>query len=298
MDLSKDHHFNSCFWTANWNFDVLRALRSGVPLPGRSRDKIVYCWKLAPNKIVPLKTENCFVSKNANNVTVFHDQALEMIRQLAAEKKVVTNDVDEQSTGLVYSIENLFTDMEDLYRPTLLEVIRTGRIDDRKTKTMLCFFLFTQSLRNPTTWDYLKTSYTNADENEDEGMGVLKMFVDVHRSMETHEQVMNAIMPFLSVKWLLYKTDRFLFPLSDHALLMTAGKMIIPLAPDMLLEVLTKEPNSVDAPPCLYQLKLSYGKYRLFRQVTRMSAENELVFGAGRFFYRSFFDYHFRRRSQ
>jgi hypothetical protein len=129
-------------------------------------------------------------------------------------------------------------------------------------------------------------------------MGVLKMFVDVHRSMETHEQVMNAIMPFLSVKWKLYKTDSFLFPLSDHALLMTAGKMMIPLAPDLLLEVLTKEPNSVDAPPCLYQHKLSYGKYRLFRQVTRLSAENELVFGAGRFFYRSFFEYHFRRRSQ
>jgi hypothetical protein len=141
MDLSKDHHFNPCFWTANWNFDVLRALRSGVPLPGRSRDKIVHCWKLAPDKIVPLKTENCFVSKNANNVTVFHDQALEMIRRLAPEKKVVTNGVDEQSTGLVYSIENLFTDMEDLYRPILLEVISTGRIDDLKTKTMLCFFL-------------------------------------------------------------------------------------------------------------------------------------------------------------
>jgi hypothetical protein len=220
-----------------------------------------------------------------------------MIQQLAPEKKVVNNGVDEQSTGLVYSIENLFSDMEDLYRPILLEVIRTGRIDDLKTKTMLCFFLFTQSLRNPTTWDYLKTSYINSDENEDEGMGVVKMFVDVHRSMETHEQVMNAIMPFLSVKWIIYKTDRFLFPLCDHALLMTTGKMMIPLAPDLLLEVLTKEPNSVDAPPCIYQQKISYGKYRLFRQVTRLSAENELIFGASRF-YSSVFDFHFRRGSQ
>jgi hypothetical protein len=297
MELSKDHHFNPCFWTANWTFDVLNALRSGVPLPGRSRDKVVYCWKLVPDKVLPLKTESVFVSKNANNVTVFHHQALQMIQQLAPGKTIIANGVDEQSTGAIYSVENLFTDIEELYQRVLLEVIKTGKIDDLRTKTMLCFFLFTQSLRNPSTWKYLKTSYANADPNEDDGMTILKMFIEFHRSLETHNQVMDAIMPFLSVKWVLYQTDRFLFPLSDHSLLMTAGRIMIPLAPDLLLEILTDQTISAEAVPCMHHRNLSYAQYRQFRYLSRLSSENEMIFGSERFFTNNWFDYHFRRKS-
>ena len=225
-----------------------------------------------------------------------------MIQQLAPGKKIITNGVDEQSTGAIYSVENLFTDIEELYQPVLLEVIRTGKIDDLKVKTMLCFFLFTQSLRNPSTWNYLKTSYANADPNEDKDMAILKMFIEFHRSLETHNQVMDAIMPFLSVKWVLNQTDRFLFPLSDNPLLMTAGKILIPLAPHLLLEILTDQSISADftstkAVPCLHHGYLSYAQYRQFRYATRLSAENEMIFGSEHFFSKNFFDYHFCSKS-
>jgi hypothetical protein len=288
---SVDHHFNPCFWTAHWNFSYLEAVRQQRKTSGRARQQKVCVWKLKPDKIIFSKTEDCFYEKNANNTIIFHDQIAALINNFSSGNNLQTHGIDENSTVASFNIENLFSTIEGLYQNTLIETIRTGQINDLATKTMLSFFIFSQSIRNPSAWNYLKGSFLNNKNNTDDDGNIFNMFVKFRKALEDRERIMSFIIPFLSVKWVLFKVNRYTFPLSDHPLLFLKEKLILPLAPDLLLEIYLNEPVDVASAPCTYRYRLGYTRYNQYKRATIAHAKDEMVFGQDKFFFKNRINY-------
>jgi hypothetical protein len=288
----KDHHYNPCFWTAYWNFSYLKKLREGSQKKEKARDQLVHVWKKNPDKILTDKVANCFSLERAYSTTVYHDQVLTFLKKIWGEKPVRSIGLDDESDAASVNIENMFTEMENLYRPYLIETIRTGRVADLKCKTMLSFFIFTQSIRNPSTWRYLKERFS-AEQTQGQGFGELNFFIQLWKVLEERERLFEAISPFLASRWVIYKTRRVLLPLSDHPLVITSKKVIMPLAPDMLLHIDIGHPLAPNDTFCYYRSSLHYRDYKVFKNLTIAQTNNEMIFGAKHFFAESFWRYHF-----
>jgi len=284
MSLSKktvNNHFIPCFWSAFWNLEYLNGHRHSLTKKGKPRKQVLHLFKIKQQISLTTIAEKCFVEKNLYNTDFFHENIVTYIKENFPANYKFPEDLTDEDVGITFDIENIFSVLESTCVSSLFETIKTGKIEDLGTKTYLSVFIFLQMVRTPVLWHYLfGVSGTPKDElNEFEKLeNRFRLLYQFRKSFESHESIFNAIGPFLSSKWVLYRTRRPIFPVSDHTVLFNNGKFLVALSPDLMIEILFRKKILPSATPCKHRSGYNFLKYKTFKRTLVNQAEREIVF--------------------
>lgn len=182
------------------------------------------------------------------------------------------SNLNGSSSDLLVDFENHFSDMEDSYKNALEEIIKSRDIKNISIKTYISYFIFTRLMRSHQTWNRAVNIFANA------GLEKYEMFLNIKEHISNPEKLLQALMPILSSKWTLYAISRKRFPLTDASVLIDRYYLMIPLSPDLLLEVNLKKRVPVEY-KCIKKTRIGVLKYWQFKKVSITSASREIIFG-------------------
>lgn len=273
MNLTKKNHYNPCFWTAFWNNEYLLGKRKGCNDLSKPRDVQIYSLNLKSNKIVQLKTENVFFEKGAGLAELTKENILDYCQRAFPDQHQGLSKYYEQNPeDLILDFENHFTEIENSYRPILEKVIVNSKIEDITDKTFLSFFVFFQIIRNHNELKFASQFFQRKN------MAKFEMLLELKHTISDPKILLKLILPYLSSKWILYKLKENKFPLSDNPVLIRPLHILLPLAPDLLLEIDLKKTvneNSI----CVTHKGISYFKYKELKKRTIENSSREIVYG-------------------
>ncbi|PKQ62586.1 hypothetical protein BZG02_12780 [Labilibaculum filiforme] len=274
MALTKNNHYNPCFWTANWNFEYYKSKSNNHKSFDKPRNQVVHCLNLRKDEIISQKVCNIFFEKKAGLAIVTKEARLSYCKRYFPEEypnyQKLSNEDD--NGDLTLDFENHFTGMEDLYKEILNSTIENGKVENIAEKTSLSYFLLVQTIRNHNTLRKLNK------HGEFYGRDKFEILLYLKHKLSNKDEVMEMILPYLSSKWTFYNLSKFKFPLSDCPILVSSSNIMVALSPNLLLEI---ELNNKVLPKEICQVKkrISYFKYRQFQKRTIENSSREIIFG-------------------
>lgn len=273
MNLTIRTHYNPCFWTAYWNFEYKKRKLKNYEHQEDVRRLKIYCLNLKGDKILSTITNEVFYKKNLGLIPI------EKLVNLPGINYKLMDDYEENGTvfdnndsQFIWDFENFFTNMEDSYRYLLEKFINEDfQITDRD-KAELSFFILYQTLRHPNCLSQLQKTF------EIDGYDKADLFNGIVNSITSSENLQKLIMPFCMPTWIIYKIQENTFPLSDNPILIDNQRLMVALAPNILLEFDMKE-NISKIHPCIIKSSITQNKIDEFFERMLASFTNEIVFG-------------------
>lgn len=273
LEITEKNHYNPCFWTAFWNFDYLQNKRKGSLSNDKPRDQKIFSLNLKSNKILSLKTRNVFVEKGAGLAVIKKEDALSFYKRMHPQKLEELKEYYKTNPSeLILDFENHFTGFENLYKEPLERAIINGTINCIEDKVFLSFFIMIQVIRNHNHLKGMEFLF------ESIGQKKFEMFYNLKHTLSDTNELMKLIEPFFVSKWVVYKTSDFKFPLSDNPVLIRPLHILIPLGPDLLLEIDLKKKVSVSN-FCTAKHGIPFWTYLKFRKRTIENSSREIIFG-------------------
>jgi len=270
--LTIKNHYIPCFWTAFWNSEYLEKTREKLLIDIKPRKVEVYSLNLKADCIFKNKTENVFFEKKAGTAELTRDNVLDYCRRTSPDKlDGLIEYFEKNSSDVLLDFENHFTEFENLWKPTLQNVIINRKISNLEEKTYLSFFIFFQIIRNH---NHLGQAVKHF---QDKGMAKFEVFLNLKDTISNPKRLMELILPYLTSEWKLYNTTEYNFPISDNPILIRPMHIIFPLAPDMLLEIDLKKKVSENN-ICINYNILSPLKYNEMKKRTIENSSREIVF--------------------
>lgn len=86
MQLTKNSHYNPCFWTAHWNPDFLKATLKGNAINGSPRDQKVYALNVKSNKIRGTSVADVHYDKGVGTAEITPEAALDFCKRTQPDK--------------------------------------------------------------------------------------------------------------------------------------------------------------------------------------------------------------------
>lgn len=273
MPITKDNHYNPCFWTAYWNFDYYNQSKCNSNLKRKPRDEVVYCLNLKSNSILKLKVRNVFFEKNAGIARISKQEMLEYCKTNFPENlDNLSKYFEENSSDVFFNFEVIFSDIENVIRNSIETAIKTKNVRTLSEKTYLSYFIFFQIMRNHNLMrifdDYFKSKAKKKYE----------MFFNLQQTLSDRQAIFNLILPILSSKWTMYCLNKFKLPLSDNPVLIRPLNIMIALAPDIMIEVELTKPVPIES-LCTIKRGLPLNKYFDFKKRTIENSSREIIFG-------------------
>jgi hypothetical protein len=273
MNITKKNHYNPCFWTAYWNYEYYSQKLKNIEIKQKAREQKVVTLNLKSDIIIIQKTGQIFFEKNAGIADLFKDNILRFCQRSFPQKyDNLVQYFDKEPDNAIIDFENHFTEYENLYKSELEKTIITASIPNISVKTSLSFFLLTQLIRNHYSFNQIISLYESQVKSK------FEFFIDIHNNFSNRDQLLKLLWPFLSSKWVLYKTSSYKFPLSDNPLLIRPFHIMIALAPDLMLEIDLKEKFGIEM-ICEYKDRISFHKYEEFKKRTIENSSKEIIFG-------------------
>lgn len=189
---------------------------------------------LRSNKILCQKTDNVFFEKKAGIATITKEEALEYCRRFLPDQyEDLRIYYDKDPSDLIIDFENHFTGLEDSYKESLEDAIINQRISNIVHKTEISFFIAFQLLRNHTSLQQAEEYY------KQQNLAKFVVFLDLKHTLSDTHKLGSLILPYVSSRWTLYLSKKMILPLSDNPVLYRPKHILIPISPDVLLEIET-----------------------------------------------------------
>src|SRR5690606_9834400 len=222
---------------------------------------------LKGNKILNGKTEKVFIEKFGGLAILDTDNDYEKIKS----NFIFHNNSDEssnQSDLLLLDFENHFTEYENISRPAIERTILSKKIKNIEDKTFLAQFFLFQEIRNPLI---LNSRYNFLLKN---GKNKVDLLLEVRDFFTNKRKLENILIPLVFCKWIVYSLEDYKFPLPDKPILYNKNNILVPLAPDILIEIqLNKKTEDI----ALYKNKISFFKYLKFSNRLIKNVSGEVV---------------------
>ena len=274
MSVTKKSHYNPCFWTAYWNLNYLQLKREETKTSSKPREVEIFCLNVKGNKILKLKTKNVFFVKGAGIADLSQENALDYSKREVPEVYDELKAYYEKHPGsLILDFENHFSDFEDSYKSSLEKVITRRVIKTIEDKTLLSFFILIQTLRNHRNQSLILSVF------DVESMAKLESFIALKNMISNPHRLRMQLHPLLYSEWKLYNTEIRKFPLPDNPVLINPLHILVPLAPDMLLEVNMKEKADLEGRVCTVYDSIPQFVYKDFKRRAIRNANLELISG-------------------
>jgi hypothetical protein len=271
MPLTIKNHYNPCFWTAYWNFDYSQSKKEKLSIKIAPRKQKVYCLNLKSNKILHLKTEDVFFVKRAGIATITPEVVKGYLSYNDGEE-YEEEILENYKTDVILDFENHFTFMEEAYRKHLEKLIVTNDEIDTEYKVYLTTFIVHQVLRNPIMLNQMEKTFSLL------GMEKFEVLFSLKEKLSNSDQMMGLYAPIVIPQWKIYKTAKNLFPLSNSPMLGKNQNIMIPVAPNIMIEVNLKQRCS-NVRGCKVKTRISFWKYRDFIRRTIKGSTKEIIFG-------------------
>ena len=238
MSRCKRPHFIPCFLSAYWNEEYYEKKIKKEIIRKRSRKHKVYCLNIRADKIL----------KNRKLEDIFYDKDLENLK-----------------------LENFWTKLEkkDAYK-IYENVIKKSDISTNYEKAMISDFLYQMICRNAT---FLKESLSKDNLDKENFIEeVKKITIISFISLEDRCEFMGYL---TGLHWILYRTDRHVFPLADS---FVCGKVKLPifiaLSPRLLLEITNNKSKGF----ILKKRGIGYSKLKEYQKHALKSSVREIIF--------------------
>ncbi len=276
MPITKDNHYNPCFWTAYWNSEYYFKKKNDPNFKGKAREQVIFSLNLKSNKILSTKVDNVFYEKGSGIARITKKEMLDYCkRNVPSEYQDVSDYYEKNPQDTFIDFENHFTGIENVIRDVLESIIKTRNIKDISDKTYLSFIIFFQILRNHNTLKEFENYF------DSKSLPKFELFINLKNTLSSNEAIWGLILPILSSKWTLYRLKRNRLPLSDNPVLIRPLHIFMALAPDLLIEIDLKKKVSVDN-ICKISNNLSLLKLREFKKRTITNSSREIIFGDSR----------------
>lgn len=247
------NHFIPCYWSAYWNFEYLTAKRN-YQTTNSPRHIKISCLNLKGDKILNVKTEKVFIDKYRGLAILESDNDFEKLKNnFIFHKK--SDEFSNQLDLLILDFENHFTEYENISRRALQRTILNKKIKDIEDKTFLAQFFIFQEIRNPLI---LNERYDFLLKN---GNNKVDLLLEIRDFFTDKKKLENSLIPLVFCKWVVYILKDYKFPLPDKPILYNKNNILVPLAPDILIEIqLDKKTEDI----ATYKYEISYFKYLKF----------------------------------
>lgn len=269
MSITKNTHYNPCFWTALWNYDYYVAFKNDNHNKLKARNQVIYSLNLKSEKIIKTNIDNTFYEKYTGIADLSVDNMLKYCKKRFPEEYNELKDKIENTEDLRIDFENYFSLFEnDFGYKTLLGLNKKGKIDSLREKTYISLFVFVHFFRNPIHLNPLFRFFEQMDYEKFEVFHFFKYAI-----FSDPKELMKAIMPILSKKWTIFKSRRYL-PLGDNPILQDNSSFFIILSPYLILRISDK--NVPKEYLCTYS-KVSYFLHRKVRRLTIQNSFREII---------------------
>jgi hypothetical protein len=276
MPITKESHYNPCFWTAYWNFHYYQNKKSNSSFREKPREQIIYSLNLKSNNILKLKVRNVFFDKNAGIARITKQEMLEYCsRNNPEEYDNLTKYFEENPSDIFFNFENIFTGIEKVIRESIENVIQTRTIKNLSEKTYISYFIFFQIIRNHNTMKQFENFFKSIK------MKKFELFFNLKDTLSDQQAIFNLIIPILSSRWTLYSLKKYRLPLSDNPILIRPQNIMMALAPDLMIEVELSKKVPIET-ISTGKKDISIFKYIEFKKRTIENSSREIIFGEKR----------------
>lgn len=239
MSLTKNNHFNPCFWTAFWSKDYYQQKISGKASNLTARKQSVYSLNIRANKIFQTSVANVHYDKGIGQAEITAESALAYCKEaFPADYLSFAKKHDPNDYPLIMDFESFLTGTEHLAPyTTLREVVVNGDLRHREDKVNLGCFLIIQQMRGHAILNAM------VEATEFIGQPKWRHFLFFRHILSNPDSLMQLISPIIFSKWLLHRTQTHSFPLCDSPILIQSGRLMAALSPHLLLEVNMTQPS-------------------------------------------------------
>lgn len=233
MNLTKRNHYNPCFWTAFWNPNCYQATLQGSSGNLRTREQVVHALSIKSGLIYTTKVDNVHFDKNMGVAEITLEAAKEFCKRHHPDKY---DEFCRESSSDQYPVyidfEEILTKLEQLppYR-VLLDVIKRQDLTSREEKTFLASFVYLQWLRSHAIMNAM------IEWNASLGIQKFEHFVVLKWSLSDTKYLYSIVARLALAHWVLYRTAKDMFPLTDSPILARRKSIMVALSPRLLLKI-------------------------------------------------------------
>jgi hypothetical protein len=150
MQLTKNSHYNPCFWTAHWNTDFLEATLKGNGNHRVAREQMVYALNVKSNTIRKTSVVDVHYDKGVGIAEISPEAALDFCKRTQPDKYDEYREYYKQHPEtVVLDVEAILTGLEETEAyATLKRVLVKGRIDGQLEKALLAGFIAVHRARS------------------------------------------------------------------------------------------------------------------------------------------------------
>jgi hypothetical protein len=268
-NLTQKNHYNPCFWTAHWNPQYYQAVHRKPPRPS-ARDQRVHVLSVKANKVYSQPVKDVHYDKDIGVAEVTLEAADDFCRRHHPSKyEDFQRKNRPEDYPVIIDFESLFEGLEKLppYQ-VLLDIIRKNCITSNYEKMQIAHFVIYQRMRSHAVMNAVLDAASKAGREKFEPLIELKWM------LSDTDLMYPQIAKLMTSRWKLYRLGRDAFPLSDSAVLLRPGNIMVTLSPRLLLEVDLRG----EARGCNHYPRIDDEKLAEFRERTIGGTFREIIF--------------------
>lgn len=259
QNITKNTHFNPCFWTAFWNRNYYNAAVMGNEHKYTARKQEINTLNFRADKIFPTKMEKVHCQKNLGVAEISRSDYLSFLKKYFPEEfKYYSNNVFEIPKKAKLDFENHFSQLEKTSSyTTLIDVVKNGDIIAFEEKTEISIFIVIHQIRNHAVLNSIVEFNKELGDPKFVSLFLLKHF------LANAKMLMNPVSEIVYAKWRLFMCDDHELPLNDSPILTSKESIMVPLSPRLLLEIVLAE-KSADLQ--ISRERITRSKYKEFEK--------------------------------
>jgi hypothetical protein len=271
VKLTKRNHYNPCFWTAFWNRDYYDVSLQNASSDLDPRAQFVHALNVKSDKIHVTKVDNVHFDKNLGRAEITFEAAKSFCKRHHPDKYDDFCRQNSTDYPVYIDFEQILTKLEQLppYQ-VLLDVIKHRDLASTQEKAWLANFVFIQLLRSHAIMN------SAIELNSQLGSERFEYFIMFKWLLSDPDFLYPAVNYLASSLWVLYRTDKNTFPLTDSPVLVHRQSIIIALSPRLLLEIFPQIRYGVKA--WITKDHIESEKLAEFRQRTIGNTFREIIF--------------------
>jgi hypothetical protein len=222
--------------------------------------------------VLPTIVDKVHVDQDVGLAEITPDMARAFCKKYhPSEYRKIDRYMKQHPETLTLDFENVLTGLENCPAyDALRAVIIKGRIDNRDEIANLSSFIFIQYLRSHAV-------FTSAIRHLKEvGVERFEFFWLLKNALSDPDFLYGMVVGLATSRWIIYKTNKHMFPLPDTPALIKPNNLMIALSPRMLAEIDLSMRN--DEGSWREKDGIPKSKYREFRRRTIANTYKEIVF--------------------
>jgi len=270
--FAERNHYNPCFWAACWNIAYFNALVESKSKSLRAREQEVFVLNLLSDKIYRDRVKNVHFDKDLG-VAELTPQTMKDFcrRRYPSEYEHFCQSMENHEEILCMDFEDILngTEKSESYK-SLMEAVVAGDVQSVVHKGFLACHIILQAMRSHEMMNSM------IDTLDSLGIPKWEYFWMLKNAWGNKLILARAATPLAFSRWLLYVTDKHMYPLCDSPVMINKNTLMAVLSPRILLEIIISEP----VPENTWKVRegISSSKYREFRRRSIQNSFKHIIF--------------------